>query len=171
MPHTESTTLGGLEPLAESTVLGGLVPRTEHAALGGFILTSTAFHDCCTHGPRIRIDGLFVFPGRLVARVFASVVTNEGCTGRGLISSAADIVFASGFAIHIESGTGSADALDAATPIAQPTPLSQVLHRRRPPSRPPVWMCPSPPFTGAPALPSSTSRRRTATATGNATLV
>ena len=35
LPHTESTALGGLVPLAKITVLGGLVPRTEHGALGG----------------------------------------------------------------------------------------------------------------------------------------
>ena len=103
MPHTESTALGGLEPLAESTVLGGLVPRTEHAALGGLPLTSTAFHDFRTHEPRIRIDGLSASPGRFVARVSASVATTEGCTGRGSISPAADTVFAS-FFCHTHRG-------------------------------------------------------------------
>ena len=119
------TALGELEPLAESTVLGGLVPRTEHAALGGLPLTSTAYHDFRTHEPRIRIDGLSVSPGRFVARVSASVATTKGCTGRGSISPAADTVFASVFAIPIEGGTGSAEALAATTPIAQPTFLSR----------------------------------------------
>ena len=81
MPHTESTALGGLEPLAKITVLGGLVPRTEHAALGGLPITSTAFHDFRTHEPRIRIDGLSASPGRFVVRASASVATTEGCTG------------------------------------------------------------------------------------------
>ena len=121
VPHTESTALGGLEPLAESTVWGGLVPRTEHAALGGLPVTSTAFHEFCTHEPRTRIDGLSALPGRFVARVSASVATTEGCTGRGSISPAADTVVASVFAISIEGGTGSAKVLAAATPSAHPT--------------------------------------------------
>ena len=125
VPHTESTAMGGLEPLVESTVLGGLVPRTEHAALGGLPLTSTEFHDFRTHEPRIRIDGLSASPGRFVARVFAPVATTEGCTGHGSISPAAGTVFASAFAIPIEGGTGSAEVLAAATPIAQPTYLSR----------------------------------------------
>ena len=97
MPHTESTALGGLEPLAESTVLVGLVPHTEHAALGGFPLTPTAFHDFRTHEPRIRTDGLPASPGRFVFRDSASVAATEGCTGRGSISPAADTVFSSVF--------------------------------------------------------------------------
>ena len=101
------------------------MPRTENAALGGLPLTSTAFHDFCTQEPRIRVDGFSAFTGRVVARVSASVATTEGCTGRGSISPAADTVFASVFAIPIEGGTGSAEALAAATPIAQPTPLSR----------------------------------------------
>ena len=107
-------------PHTKSTVLGGLVPRTEHAAVCGLPLTSTAFHDFRTHEPRIRIDGLPDSPGRFVACVSASVATTEGCTGRGSISLATDTVFASVFAIPIEGGTGSAEALAAATPIAQP---------------------------------------------------
>ena len=123
MPHTESTALSGLEPLAGITVLGGLVPRTEHATLSGLPLTSTAFHDFRTQESRVRIDGFSASPGRFVARVSASVSTSEGCTGRGSISPAVEIVFASVFAIPIESGTGSAEALAAGTPIAQPTYL------------------------------------------------
>ena len=79
--------------LAESTVLGGLVPRIELAAMGGLPLTSASFHDFRTHEPRIMIDGLSASPGRLIARVSASVATTEGCTGRGSISPAADTVF------------------------------------------------------------------------------
>ena len=117
VPHIECTALGGLEPLAESTALGGLVPRTEHAALGGLPLTSTAFKDFRTHEPRICIDGLSASPGRFVARVSSSIATTEDCTGPGSISPAADIVFASAFAISIEGGMGSAEALAAVTPI------------------------------------------------------
>ena len=90
MPHTDSTALGRLEPLAESTVLGGLVPLIEHAALGGLPLTSTALHDFDTHEPLGRIDVLFDIPVRIVARVSASVATTEGCTGRWSILPAVD---------------------------------------------------------------------------------
>ena len=61
VPRTESTAFGGLVPLAESTVSRGLVPRTEHTALGGLLLTFTAFHDCCTHEPRIGLTA-FLLP-------------------------------------------------------------------------------------------------------------
>ena len=182
MPHTESTDLGGLEPLAESTVLGGLVPRTEHGALGGLPLTSTALHDFRTHEPRIGIGGFSASPGRFVARVSASVATTKGCTGRGSISPANDTVFASVFAIPIEGGTGSAEALAAATPIARPTYLSR---GSATPIEQPTYISRSstqetaPAATtgstvsvsallGTPAPKSSMMRRQTATATGNA---
>ena len=166
-PRTESTALGGLVPLAESTALGGLVPRIEHAALGGPPLTSTAFHDFRTHEPRIRIEGLSAPSGRLVARVSASVATTERCTGRGPISPAADTVFASVFAIPIEHGTGSAEALAAATPIAQPTPLSRSSTQETDSAATTGSTLSVSALLGAPAPPSSTTRRRTATATGN----
>ena len=168
MPHTESTALGGLEPLAESTVLGGLVPRIEHAALGGLPLTSTAFHDLRTHEPRMRIDGLSASPGRFVARVSASVAATEGCTGRGSISPAADTVFDSVFAIPIEGGTGSAEALAAAMPIAQPTYLSRRSLQETAPAAITGSTVSVSAILGTPAPPSSTTRRRTATTTGNA---
>ena len=60
---------------AESTALGGLEPRTEHAVLSGLPLTPTDFYDFRTHEPRIWIDGISAPPGRLVARVCASVAT------------------------------------------------------------------------------------------------
>ena len=145
VPHTESTAFGGLEPLAESTVLGGLVPHAEHAAFGGLPLTSTAFHNFCSHEPRIRIDGRSAFTGIFVARVSASVATTEGCTSRESMSPAADTVFASVFAIPVECGTGSAEGLAAATPIAQSTFYPGGLHRRHLPPRPSVRLCPSPP--------------------------
>ena len=118
VPHTESTVLGEREPLAESTVLGGLVPRAEHAVLGGLAVASTAFHDFHIHEPRIRIDGLSAFRGRFFARVSASVATTEGCTGRRSISPADDTVFALVFAISMKGGTGSIEAVAAATPSA-----------------------------------------------------
>ena len=157
VPHTESTALGGLEPLAESIVLGGLVPRTEHAALGGLPLTSTAFHEFRTHAPRTRIDGLSASPGTFVARVFASVATTEGCTGRGSISPAADTVFASVFAIPIEGGTGSAETLAAATPIAQPTPLSRSSTQETAPAATTGSTVSVSALLGTPAPPSSTT--------------
>ena len=168
VPLTESTVMGGLEPLTESTVLGGLVPRTEHSAWGGLPLTSTAFHDFRTHEPRIRIDGLSASPGRCVARVSASVATTEGCTGRGSISSASDTVFAPAFAIPIEGGTGFAEALAVATPIAQPTPLSRRSTQETAPAATTGSTVSVSALLGSPAPPSSTTRRRTATATGNA---
>ena len=168
VPHTENTALGGLEPLVETTVLGGLVPRTEHAALGGPPVTSTAFHDFRTHEPRTRIDGLSASPGRFVARVSASVATTEDCTGRRSISPAADTVFALVFAIPIEGGTGSAEALAAATPSAQPTCLSRRSIQETAPAATTGSTVSVSTLLGGPSPPSSTTRRRTSTATGNA---
>ena len=168
MPLAESTVLGGLVPHTESTVLGGLVPRTEHAALGGLPVTSTAFYDFRTHEPRIRIDGLSAPPGRFVARVSASVATTEGCTGRGSISPAADTVSVSDFAISIEGGTGSAEALAASTPIAQPTYLSRSSTQKSAPAATTGSTVSVSALLGTPAPPSSTTHRRTATTTGNA---
>ena len=168
VPRTERTSLGRLVPLAESTVLGGLVSRTEHAVLGGLPLTSTAFHDFRTHEPRIRIDGFSASTGRFVARVSASVATTKGCTGRMSTSPAADTVFASVSAIPIDGGTGSAEALAAATPIAQPTYLSKSSLQETDPATTVCSTVSVSAFLGAPASPSSTTRRQTATATGNA---
>ena len=139
VPRTERTALGGLVPLAESTVLGA--PHSEHAALGGLPFTSTAFHDFRTHEPRTRIDGLSAPPGRFVARVFASVATTEGCTGRGSISPAADTVFALVSAIPIEGGTGSAEVRLQRRPSHSRLLYQGVLHRRRTPLRPLVRLC------------------------------
>ena len=166
--HTESTASGGLDPRAERTVLGGLVPRTEHAALGGLPVTSTAFHDFRTHEPRTRISGLSASPGRFVARVSASVATTEGCTGRGSISPAADTVFASVFAIPIEGGTDFAEALAAATPVVQPIYLSRSSTHETAPAATTGSTVSVSALLGDPAPPSSTTRRRTATETGNA---
>ena len=165
VPHTESTALGGIEPLAESTVLGGIVPRTEHAALGGLPLTSTAFHDFRTHESRIRIDGLAASRGRFVARVSAPFATTERCTGRGSVSPAAVTVFALGFAIPIDGGTGCADVLAAATPIAQPTPLSRSSTQETAlaaTTGPTVFVSA---LLGTSVPPSLTTSRQTATAT------
>ena len=155
-------------PRRKHCALGGLVPRTEHAALGGLPLTSTAFHDFRTHEPRIRIDGLSDSPGRFVVRVSASVATSEGCTGRGSISQAADTVFASVFDTPIKGGTGSAEALAAATPIAQPTYLSRPSLQETAPAATTGSTVSVSAMLGNPAPPSSTTRRRTATTTGNA---
>ena len=134
------------------------MPRTEHAALGRLPLTSTAFHDFRAHEPRIRNDGLSSFPGRFVARVSASVATTEGCTGRGSISPAADTVFASVFAIPIEGGTGSAGALAAATPIAQPTYLSRSSTQKSVPAATTGSTVSVSALLGTPTPPSSTIR-------------
>ena len=140
--RTERTALGGLVPLAESTVLGELVPRTEHAALGGISLTSTAFHDCRTHEPRLRIDSLSAPQGRFVARVSASIATTESCTGRGSISTAAETVFAFGFC-HVHRGRHGLRRRPGCTPIAQPTPLSRSSTQETDPPRPLGRLCPS----------------------------
>ena len=168
MLRTERTALSGLVPLAEITVLGGLVPGTEHAVLGGLPLTSAAFHDFGTHKRCIRIDGLSAPPGIFVARVSASVAITEGCTGRGSTLPAADTVFASVFAIPIEGGMDSAEALAAATPIAQPTPLSRTSTQDMDSAATTGSTVSVSAFLSAPAPPSSTTQRRTATATGNA---
>ena len=168
VPHTESTPMGGLEPLTDSTVLGGLVPRTEHATLSGLPPTSTAFHDFPTHQPRTRIDGLSASPGRFVARFSASIATAESWTGRWLISPVADTIFASVFAIIIEGGTGSPDTLAAAMPIAQPTYLSRRSTHETAPAATIGPTVSASTLLGTPAPPSSTMRRRTATAKGNA---
>ena len=144
------------------------MPRTEYAALSGLPLTSTAFHEFRTHEPRKRIDGLSASPGRFVAGGSASVATTEGCTGRGSISLAADTVLASVFAIPIEGGTGSAEALAAATPTAQPTYLSRSSTQESTPAAITGSTVSLSALRGTPAAPSSTTRRQTATTTGNA---
>ena len=168
MPHNEITALGGLEPFAESTVFGGFVPRTKHAALGGLPFTSTAFHDFRIHESRIRIDGFSASLGRFFARVSASVATTKGCTGPGSISLAADTVFAAVYAIPIEGGKGSAEALAASTPIAQLTYLSRRSLQKTAPAAITGSTVSVSAILGTPAPPSSTTRRRTATTTGNA---
>ena len=130
--------------------------------------TSTVFHDFRTHEPRVRIDGLSAPPGRFVARVSASVATAEGRTGRGSTLPAADTAFASVFLAPIVGGTDSAENLAAATPVAQPTPLSRTSTKETDfaaTTGPTVSVSAS---LGTPALPSATTRRRTATATSNA---
>ena len=136
-----------------------VAPRNEHAALGGLPLTSTAFHDFRTNEPRIRTDGLSAPPGRFVACVSASVATTEDCTGRGSISPAADTVFASVSAIPIEGGTGCAEALAAATPIAQPTPLSRSSTQEADFAATIGSTVSVSALLGTPAPPSSTTRR------------
>ena len=144
------------------------MPRTEPTALGELLLTSTAFPDFRTHEPRIKIDRLPAPPERFVARFSASVTTTEGRTDRGSIYPAADSVFASGVALSIEGGTGSADALAGATPIAQPTPLSSCSTQETASVATTGSTVSVSALLGTPAPPSSTTRRQTATATGNA---
>ena len=131
-------------------------------------LTSTEFHNFRTHEPRIRIDGLSESPGKFVARVSASVATTKDCTGGKSISRAADTVFASFFAIPIEGGTGSAEALSAATPSAEPTYLYRRSTQKTAPAATTGSTVSVSALLGIPAPPSSTMRRRNATATGNA---
>ena len=167
MLRTERTALSGLVPLAKSTVLDGLVPRTKHAALRGLPLTSTAFHGFRTREPRIGIDGLSTPPGRFAARISASVATTEGCTGRGSIFPAADTVFASVFAIPIEGRTGSTEALTALTPIPQPASRSRSSAQDTDSAATTGLIVSISALLGAPAPPSSTTRRRTPIGTGN----
>ena len=75
------------------------------------------------------------------------------------------------FAISIESGTGSAEALAAATPIAQPTPLSRRFTQETASAATTGLTVYVSALRGAPALLWSTTRRRTSTATGNAPLL
>ena len=132
-------------PPPKALSLVGSCPSLDMLPWAGYLSPIPHFKTFCTHEPRIRIDGFFSSPGRFVARISAFVATTEGCTGCGSISPAADTVFVSNSAIPIEGGTGSAEALPAATPTAQNTYLSRgVLHRRLPPPRPPVKLCPSP---------------------------
>ena len=89
-------------------------------------------------------------------------------TGRGSISPAADTVFASVFAIPIEGGSGSAEALAAATPSAQPTYLSRSSTQEATPAATTGSTVSVSALLGVSAPPSSTTRRRIATATCNA---
>ena len=63
--------------------LSGLVPHPESAILGGFTFTSSDFCDFRTHGPRMRIGDLSAPSGRFVARVTATVTTDDCRPGRG----------------------------------------------------------------------------------------
>ena len=171
VPRTESIPLGGLVPLAENTVVGGLVPRTEYAVLGELPLTSTALHDFRAHEPRIRTDGLSTPLGIFVARVSATVATDEDCTGRGSISPAVYTVFASVFAIPIEGSTRSAEALAAASAIAQPTSLSRSSTQETDSAATNGSTVSISTLRGIPAPPPATTRRRTATATDDAPLL
>ena len=126
------------------------------------------FHDFCPHKPRMKIGGISTPPGRFVARVCASIVTAEGCTSRGSNSPAADTVVASVFSMHIEGGTGPAEALAAATTIAHPTPLLRSSTQETDSTATTGSIKSVSALLGTPALPSATTRRRTATAIGNA---
>ena len=158
--------------------MGGLVPRTESAVLGGLAFTAD-FYDFRTHGQRIiRIDDLSAPSGRFAARVSASVVTVDRCSGRGRFLPGADTAFASVFAVPTEVGTGSAETPAAATTVAQPTPFSRSSTQQGTDSvvtTGPIASTPVSPGSSAPptAKPpsdriSTRTHRHTATAAGNA---
>ena len=157
--------------------MGGLTPRTESAVLGGLPFTFAGFCDFRTHGPRMRIDELSAPSGGFVTRVSASVATVDHCPDRGRVSPAADNAFASVFAVPTEVGTCSAEAPATATTVAQPTPFSRrstqgtdsVVTTGPTVSAPASPGCPAPQPAKPPSDRISTrTRRRTATAAGNA---
>ena len=132
----------GLVPLAESNVLGELVPRTGHAVLRGLPLTSTIFHDFCTHEPRIRIDGLSAPPGRFIARVFASVATAKRCTSRWSILPATDTVWLPFLPCPSRGARAPQKSWLQRRPARSRLLYQGGLHMRRAPPQPPVRPCP-----------------------------
>ena len=94
--------------------------------LGGLPLASSDYRDFRVHGPRMRIDNLSAPSGGFVARVSVAVTTVDRRPGRRAIFPAADIAFASVFAVPSEGGTGSSEDPAAATAVAQhaPSPTS-----------------------------------------------
>ena len=85
-----------------------LVPRPDNVVLDGLPFVSSDFRDFCTHVSRMKINDLSAPSGRFVARASAAVTTVDRRPGRGAILPAADIAFASVFAVPSEEGTGSA---------------------------------------------------------------
>ena len=152
------------------------MPRTENAVLGGLRFTSADYCDFRTHGPHMRIDDLSAPSGRFFDRVSASVATVDRCPGRGKALPAAGNDFASVFVVPTEVGAGSAEGPAAATAVAQPTPSrSPTQGTDSVETTVPTASAPSSPGSPAPptAKPSSDristqTRRRTATAAGNA---
>ena len=94
------------------------MPRPESAVSGGLPFGSSYFRDFRAHGPRMRIDDLSVHSGRFVARVCATVTTADRRPVRGYFFPAADIAFASVFAMSPEGGRGSTKSPAAATAVA-----------------------------------------------------
>ena len=96
--------------------------RTESTALGGVLFTSADVCDFRTHRPRMRVDDLAAPSRRFVARVSASVTNVDISPGRGGASPAADNDFASAFSVYTTVSEGSAEAPDATSSVAQPSP-------------------------------------------------
>ena len=156
--------------------LGRLMPRTENNALGGLPFTLTDFCDFCTHGPRMRFDGLPTPSRRFVVRVSASTATVDSSPGRGRGSRAADYDFASVFAVPTVASEDSAEAPAATSSVAQPTPFRSSVQGTDPvePTGPTAPV-PTLPGSSAPQTPtpfsdriSTRTRRRSATAAGQA---
>ena len=123
----------------------------------------------------MRIDDLSAPSGRFVARVTATVTTDDCRPGRGDIFPAADTAFASVFAVPSGGGTGLADAPATATSVAQHVPPTSSTSQGADSVEitDPAASAPSPQGDPAPptALPpsgriSTRTRRRTAAATG-----
>ena len=108
--------------LSPSVCLSGLVPHSESAVSCGLPFASSEVRDFRTHGPRMRIDDLSAPCGRFVARVTTAVTTDDCRPGCGEFVLAADIAFASVFAVPSGGGTGSAEAPAAVTSVAQHAP-------------------------------------------------
>ena len=123
------------------------------------------------------IDDLSAPSESFVARVSGSVATVDRCPGRGRALLAADDAFASVLAVPTEVGTGSAKAPAAATTVTQPTPCSRSFTQGTGSVETAGPTVSAPVSPGSPASqtakPSSDristqTRRRTATAAGNA---
>ena len=155
--------------------LSGLVPHPESAALGGLPFASSDVRDFRTHRPCMRIDDPSAPCGRFVARVTATVTTDDCRPGRGKLFPAADTAFALVFAIPSRGAAGSAEAPAAATSFAEhASPTSSTLPGADSAGiTDPAASAPSP--QGDPPTPtalppsgriSARTRRRTAAASG-----
>ena len=145
----------------------GSCPAENMLSVEGSVLPLPNFSSFAPTSHEYGLTAFLPPSGRLVARISVSITAVECYTGGGSISAAADAVFALVFAIPIKDGTGSTEAMAAATSIEQLTLLSRRSTQEADSAastRSTVFV----PFSiGAPAPPSSTTRRRTATATGS----
>ena len=155
--------------------LSGLVPHPKSAVLGGLPFAPSDFRDFRIHGSSMRIDYLSAPSGRLVARVTATVTTDDYRPGRGEFFPAAVTAFASVFAVPPGGGTGSAEVPAAATSVAQHAPPTSSTSQGADSAEitDPAASAPLPQGDPAPptALPpsgriSTRTRRRTAAAAG-----